>query len=124
MMSMIEDAIWDKVKDQASTGKLAFMDVLSEWVVTPIMIDDVLAFATVTRDREFHFVSFGHKKRLSFKMGREWLTPILEQYGSVITKTPKEDLRQRRFNEAVGFVPCGEDEKFVNYVLYGRQECL
>ena len=122
-MSAIEDAIWDKVKEQISTGKQTFMGVLSEWLVTPIMIDGVLAFATVTREREFHFVSFGHKKRLSFKMGREWLTPILDRYGSVITKTPKDDLRQRRFNEAVGFVPCGEDGQFVNYVLYGRREC-
>ena len=42
---------------------------------------------------------------------------IIDREGYVLTKTPKEEERQRRFNEAIGFEKIGEDEYDIHYRL-------
>jgi len=63
---------------------------------------------------EFHFVMAG-----GYTVKRadviEVLKPLIDRYGMVKTKTPREDKRQQRFNERFGFVRSGEDDETIHY---------
>jgi len=52
----------------------------------------------------------GTGARISLKMIREFLRPIIERHGYAITHCPRDDERQQRFNLKLGFTVVGENE--------------
>ena len=65
--------------------------------------------AVLTNGPRIHFATFA-----SATIGREhlrrYLGAVIEKHGYALTKTPKTDARQLRFNARLGFYRVGEDE--------------
>lgn len=120
----IEDLIWDQVEPHVY---IAQEDYFAGWEIEAVSADDgTLAWAVMTKGPEFHFTSFGEVKHpITVRMIKSRLHPLIERYGFARTRTPKEDARQRRFNDMIGFMVEGEDEFFVTYRIekVGRPAC-
>lgn len=114
------DRIWREVEYTVFISRLEFVAGLVGWEILPKKLDGEIVGATLTNGPEFHFVVFGAKKPFTRALMIDCVQPILDKYGFVRTKTPKEDTRQRRFNVAVGFVIESTDEFFT----YFRMERL
>lgn len=95
--------------------KEQFVRTLGDWTVERFVIDGELAFAALSKGPEFHFQSFGTGHPITPTMIREYLRKIIDEYGYAKTATPKEDVRQHRFNLRFGFTVTGEDEYDVHY---------
>lgn len=122
------DHIWEKVGPTTFLSKKEFAESIKDWCITPRYIDGELIGATLDFGAEFHFVTFGKRKPLSAALITECLQPIITRCGYVLTRTPKEDMRQRRFNELIGFSVHDEDEHYVNFIMnrinfHRGQEC-
>lgn len=113
----IKDLIWKQMEPVVFIARADFMAELEAWSIDPVEIDGRLAFIGMSKGPEFHFISLGSGHRLSFDLVRRGLEPIIEKHGYALTKTPKEDIRQQRFNRAYGFYPVGEDEFYIHYRL-------
>ena len=111
---MNTNLIWDSVKDVLYISRENFF---SGWDIREHKIDGIVVGAALTKESEFHFVTFGNQWALTRRDIRNYLLPILGKYGYVTTKTPIEDVRQHRFNKILGFVANGEDEFYTHYRL-------
>lgn len=114
-MTTLIDMLWNDVKDVLYIDRAEFESRLAGWQVTPVVIDGVTAFATMTNGPEFHCHSFETGKPIPRKMLRDFIDGIVRRYGYALTRTPKEDVRQHRFNKAFGFEVVGEDAYDVFY---------
>ena len=74
-----------------------------------------IVMAVFTKGPELHFATFGRKWKMTRKDFRDYLLPLIERFGYVETKTPRDDSRQQRFNELIGFVPLKDDGEFIHY---------
>ena len=113
----IIDLLWAQTERNVFITRAEFERRLEGWTIEPVEIDGEIAFAKVHNGPEFHYASFGYKKPITKRMVREWLAPIIENYGYVMVRTPRNDIRQRRFNRLIGFVEIGEDEFFIHAKL-------
>lgn len=97
-----------------------FEKTLEGWTLEPIYKDGEVAVVFVVKGPEFHF----SKLDPSYQAGREILRrypgELIARYGYALTRTPKDDVRQMRFNSRLGFFVIGEDE----YDLHLRIEKL
>jgi hypothetical protein len=113
------DAMWKQAEPQVFITREQFERDLEGWTIEPVERDGVLVGAFVTRGPELHFATFsvpgGKPVAFSLRLIREHLEPLIEQYGFVRTRTPKDATRQHRFNERMGFVAEGESEFFIHY---------
>jgi len=117
MRTDILERLWLANEEAVYITKQEFMANLADWDVAPHYAGDVMVAAVLRRGSDFHFATFGDKWTLTRADIRRYLTPILEQYGCVTTRTPKNDARQSRFNKLLGFVSTGEDEFCIHYKL-------
>lgn len=127
--SQIIDAIWKETEPKVFISKREFMATLDGWDVAARELDGEIIGATLTNGPEFHFVTFGSKKPLTRALIADCLRPILDKHGFVRTKTPKDDVRQHRFNSIIGFVVESTDEFFTHFRmdklnLRGAKTCL
>lgn len=113
----VVEKIWQQVNPATYVSRQEFVSGLEGWVITPRDIDGETIGATLVRGAEFHFVTFGLRKAFPSALIAECLQPIIDQHGFVVTRTPKEDVRQRRFNTLIGFRVVSEDEYYVNFHL-------
>lgn len=118
--SEISEKIWEHVGPSVFQSRQDFMNDLAAWEIKPRMVDGQLIGATLQNGPEFHFITLGKRKVLTAALITECLQPIIDEHGYVTTKTPKEDERQRRFNQLIGFDGVGEDE----FYTYFRMERL
>lgn len=95
----------------------AFERTLDGWDIRAVVIDRRPAFITAVRGPEFHFSELGTGRPISRQMIRDFLKPVIAEHGYAQTKTPKDDVRQRRFNERYGFHAVAEDGEFVTYSI-------
>lgn len=102
--------LWSKASETLYLTEGEFLASLDGWTVEPVHLDGELAWITVQKGPEFHFQSVGRKRAMPRRMIEEFLRPIIEAHGYAITKTPKNDERQHRFNLLFGFEKSGEDE--------------
>jgi hypothetical protein len=124
-VSAVADAMWDQVEPLVYITRAEWDRGLEGWTIEPVEHDGVLAFAFVTRGAEFHFATFGRGVPISMRMIRERVEPLIARHGFALTRTPKDATRQRRLNEAIGFVAAGEDEFYITYrveTLRGRRQ--
>lgn len=123
------EKIWQHVGPKTYECRDDFIDGLGGWTITAREIDGQLAGATLENGAEFHFVTFGIRKSFPATLIAECLQPILDKHGFVVTRTPKEDIRQRRFNILIGFREVSADEFYINFHmnqlnLHRGKECL
>lgn len=109
------ESIWQRVEPSVFISKHEFMVSLQEWDITPREIDGVIIGATMTHGPEFHFISFGVRKAFPATLISLCLQPIIDEHGFVITKTPKDDIRQHHFNLLIGFDVVTTDEHFTYF---------
>ena len=114
-MTHLTDILWGKASPSLFITKEAFVQNLAGWDIKPVMVDGVLAFITVQKGPDFHFQSLGTGHRITLRMIRDFLEPIIREHGFAATRTPKGDTRQRRFNERFGFKQVGEDVFDIHY---------
>ncbi len=113
----LEDRIWDRAREDLYITREQYFETLKDWAIEPVTRDGVLLGAVMRKGPEFHFVTFRASSRIGRSVVRDVLAPQLEQFGYVLTRTPKPEERQHRFNRAVGFVAVGEDEYNIHYRL-------
>lgn len=113
----VMEKIWLQAEPDVFISRREFMASLDGWDIVTREIDGEIAGATLTRGPEFHFVSFGMKKPVPPVLMISCLQPIIDRHGFVRTRTPKEDIRQRRFNIRIGFQVESEDEFFTTFRL-------
>jgi hypothetical protein len=123
------EKIWRQVEPSVFISRREFMAGLEGWDIAAREIDGEIVGATLVRGPEFHFVSFGARKTFASSLIADCLQPIIAEHGFVRTRTPKDDLRQRRFNERIGFRVESEDEYFTIFRaerinLHRAQPCL
>lgn len=104
------DALWAQVEPQVFITREQFFDGLKGWEMNEVAVDGKLAFVTARKGPLFHFTSFDTGARISLRMIRDFLAPIIAEYGYAETQTPKSDARQARFNRKLGFTVVGENE--------------
>ncbi len=64
---------------------------------------------------EFHFAKFGSDIQASRVHLKKYPGELIARHGYALTKTPKTDTRQQRFNERLGFYRIGEGEFDIHY---------
>jgi hypothetical protein len=87
-----------------------FARTLDGWELEPVMQDGKLAVIFVTKGPEFHFAKLDPAYQCTREILRRFPGEVIERHGYALTKTPKDDLRQMRFNQRLGFYRIGEDE--------------
>jgi hypothetical protein len=121
MIDVVE-ALWSQIEPAVFISREQFTRELEEWEIEPVEINGALAFAVLTKGPELHFASFGTGAPISLVMIKARIDPLLERYGFVTVRTPKNDVRQHRFNKRFGFKQIGSDEFFTYFRMDRR--CL
>lgn len=117
----IEDLIWEQVSQVLFVPREQYLEALATYTIEPVYRDGLLLGAVLRKGPELHFVTF-KAGPIPRQVVREALAPQFETYGYVVTRTPKVDTRQHRFNRLVGFRPVGEDAYDIHYELK-QEEC-
>jgi hypothetical protein len=116
-VSAAADLIWERARETLFVTREQFMAGLAEWQVEAVERDGTMIGAVMRKGPEFHFCTTGALARIDRQVIRDVLAPQMERYGYVLTRTPKIDARQHRFNRVMGFVAVGEDRYNVHYRL-------
>ena len=109
------DALW--MRSKLFVEREEFAKTFKGWEMAAVEVDGTPAFVTVTRGAEFHFESLDGSIPITRQMIREFLKPIISAYGYAMTRTPKDDRRQQRFNEAFGFRATAVDTEYLTYCI-------
>lgn len=117
MRAEIHDLLWEQNKDVLYITKARYLEGLKGWTIAPHEVNGERVGATLVCGTEFHFAVFSKNFKLTRADIRRYLLPILEEHGSVTTKTPHEATRQQRFNKLIGFEQTGQDEYYVHFTL-------
>lgn len=105
-----------------------FEQTLDGWDIQEVHGANGIAGVVVSKGPEFHFAKWDPAYQVTREDLRRWPGELIAAHGYALTRTPKEDARQRRFNERLGFVAVGEDEYDVHYRItafrHKEQPCL
>lgn len=86
------------------------------WTLDPVCRPDgSIGIIFVSKGPEFHFAKFGTDIQATRAILQKYPGELIAQHGYALTKTPKTDTRQQRFNQRLGFYPVGEDEWDIHY---------
>ena len=110
------DALWAQCEPVVYITRDQFVRGLADWDVEAVRIDGELAFVAVTQGPELHYTRTGAEP-LTLSRIRGWMNAVIDRYGYVTTRTPKDDLRQCRLVARLGARPVGEDEFWMHYRL-------
>lgn len=119
----IIDLLWGLKPELMFVTKEQFVAALDGWEIDPWQVDGELAYIWLSKGTELHFTVVGTGHSMPKAMLRTVLQRIIDREGYVTVKTPKDDLRQQRFNRTVGFRQIGEDEYDIHFRLdkFGRE---
>lgn len=88
-----------------------FAQTLDGWDLEPELdAAGVVVGVFLVKGPEFHFGKFSAQHQCTREILRRYPGSLIERYGYALTKTPKDDARQLRFNQRLGFYPVGEDD--------------
>lgn len=88
-----------------------FEQSLDGWTLDPVLREDgSIGIIFVSKGPEFHFQKFGTDIQATRAILKKYPGEIIARHGYALTKTPKTDTRQARFNRRLGFFVTGEDE--------------
>lgn len=91
-----------------------FDKTLDGWDLEPIEQNGKTAVIFTVKGPEFHFSKLDPAFQCTRETLRRYPGELIAQHGYALTRTPKDDQRQLRFNRRLGFYPVGEDEHFVH----------
>lgn len=91
-----------------------FVEGLEGWDLDHIEQNGRTAVVFTVKGPEFHFTVVDPDFQCTREILRRYPGELIAAHGYALTKTPKEDQRQLRFNRRLGFYPVGEDEHFVH----------
>lgn len=109
------ELLWKKAEPMFFAAKDDFVRGLNDWEIYPIVEDGYILLIVGTQGPFMHFETMESGRPITRRIVRLVLEPLIEKFGHAVTKTPKEEIRQRRFNELIGFVMVGEDEYDIHY---------
>lgn len=109
------DRIWATVEPTVFVTRREYEHALRDWTVRGYEFDGRLSFATLVNGPEFHICMLRPDYNFTTRVVASLFRPILRQFGYLVTRTPKNETRQIRFNKAAGFREIGEDEFFFHY---------
>ena len=109
------DHLWEGVSEALYISKEQYAESLKDWKIDPVEIDGELAFITAVKGSEFHFASLNTGKHMPGKRLRAFVQGIIDEYGYADTKTPRDDVKQQRFNTFLGFEIAGEDALDIHF---------
>ena len=110
-------ALWAKASETLFISREQYLAQLEGWEIDTVDQDGAPVLIVMRKGPEFHFMTLEATARLSRGTVRTALAPQLDAFGYVLTKTPRPEERQHRFNKVVGFVQVGEDEYNIHYRL-------
>lgn len=116
-MTDIVDLLWAKASEVLFITKEEYVRSLEGWAIEPVEIDGVLAFAILTKGPELHYDSFGTGHRIPLKLFADRIWSVVDRHGYLVTRTPKDDERQRKINQRFGCVVTGEDQYDIHFRL-------
>lgn len=114
-MMDLREALWKKAEPFLFIPKEEFLRNLEAWEVRPVEVNGALGLIVASNGPEFHFQSMDTGAPFSMKVVRDVVQPIIDKHGYALTKTPKDDVRQHRFNRLIGFKVIGEDAFDIHY---------
>jgi hypothetical protein len=92
-----------------------FEQSLDGWTLDPVCrTDGSIGLIFVSKGPEFHFAKFGADIQASRDILKKYPGELIAAHGYALTKTPKTDARQLRFNTRLGFYQTGEDEFYIH----------
>lgn len=94
-------------------SRAQFEESLRDWTLEPVEQDGRVIGCFVVRGAHLHFAKFD-----ATPVGRQHLTrlqQLIDQHGYAETSTPRDDTRQQRFNERLGFERIGGDAIYIHY---------
>ncbi len=90
--------------------KAQFTESLEGWTLDPVYRQDgTIGAVFAVKGAEFHFAKFGADIQATREHLKKYPGSLIQQYGYALTRTPKTEIRQQRFNERLGFFRVGED---------------
>lgn len=111
--AQIIDLLWDD--SPLFLSREAFAEALSAWEIHLVESLNGLAGVVITKGPEFHFKKLDPSYQVTRADLRRWPGELIAKYGYAHTRTPRDDLRQQRFNERLGFRRTGEDQYDIHY---------
>lgn len=87
-----------------------FAQTLQGWTMEVVQGDHGVAGVVLSKGPEFHFAKWDPAFQVTREILRRWPGEVIARHGYALTRTPKEDARQLRFNQRVGFYAVGEDQ--------------
>jgi hypothetical protein len=105
------ELLWQQAQETLYLTQEQYEQGLEGWTLDPLYRPDgSISLIFVVRGSEFHFAKFGADVQASREHLQRYPGTLIQQYGYALTKTPKTDTRQIRFNRRVGFFFTHQDE--------------
>lgn len=111
------DLLWKKAEPMAFIPKEQFVEAMNDWHIYPVVEKNTLIAIVGENGPHIHFEVTGTGKPIPRRIVAKVLQGIIDKHGYAVTKTPKEETRQRKFNELIGFKMVGEDEYDILYKI-------
>jgi hypothetical protein len=92
-----------------------FAKTLEGWTLEPVEHDGEVVGVVVVNGPRFHFAKFTPEFQVGRSILRKYPGELVARHGFAETSTPKDDTRQQRFNERLGFRKVGEDAFDIHY---------
>lgn len=103
------DLLWERDREVLYITREQYEQGLEGWAIEEVRRDGALIGAVLTNGPRIHFATFAGET-ITREHLRRYLGTVIEQHGYALTTTPKDDQRQRRFNERCGWYVIDEDE--------------
>jgi hypothetical protein len=111
----VVDLLWQQARERLYITREQFEQSLEGWFLDTIHGPNGIAIVFVVKGPMFHFAKFDPTVKATRDHLRKYPGSLIAKYGYATTTTPKEDTRQRRFNERLGFFQTGEDDLDIHY---------
>lgn len=109
-MNEYVELLWSQLKDVLYVTPEQFAEGYEDCEFDPLRrADGSIWLLFIVKGPEFHFIKLGDEPADKDVL-RKYPGSLIEKHGYALTKTPKEDVRQVRFNQRLGFFVTGEDE--------------
>lgn len=105
----LKEELWRKAEPRLFVTKEQYFQDLEGWQIEAIEYGGVIGAITITKGPEMHFVTLETGKPIPRRVVGAVLQKTIGKYGYSLTKTPKDDHRQHRFNKLIGYFRVGED---------------
>lgn len=123
-MTDLAELLWRKAEPVLFITREAYLEQLADWTIEPVEIDGDVAFVFLIKGPELHYDSFGTGHRIPLKLFADRIWKVVDQHGYLVTRTPKDDIRQQNINRRFGCVVTHEDEFDIHFRLERRAPCL